>query len=148
MYYIKINGEIQPKTFQLISEAKAEIARLRAETEVDSWNILTEESAAYEMKIYPHRLVVSGVEKWVILLLFALITFGVSAMLLRQRNIEAQPTHFVAPDLVNYRSEQGDILGQLVKGTGVECVQIIGSRCQTVINGQEAYIYLNVLQEK
>ncbi len=147
MYYIKINGEIQAKPHQLISDAKAEIERLRAETNVDSWNILTEESAAYEMKIYPHHLAISNTEKWVIIILFVLIAIGVSAMLLRRYALP-QPTHYVAPELVNYRDEQGNILGQLSKGTGVECVKIIGSRCQAVISGKEAYIYLNVLQKK
>lgn len=147
MYYVKINGEIQPKPYPLISEAKAEIERLRAETNVDSWNILTEESAAYEMKIYPQHLGISTTEKCIIFALFALIAFGVGAMFFRRHNLP-QPTHYVAPELVNYRNEQGDILGQLSKGTGVECVKIIGSRCQAFINGQEAYIYLNVLQKK
>jgi hypothetical protein len=147
MYYIKINGEIQPKPYQLISEAKAEVERLRAETTVNTWNILTEESAAYEMKIYPQSLAISKTEKWVIIILFALIAFGVSAMLLRRYALP-QPTHYVAPELINYRDEQGNILGQLSKGTGIECVKIIGSRCQAVINDKEAYIYLNVLQKK
>lgn len=147
MYYIKINGKINAKPYKLISDAKAEIERLRAETTVDSWNILTEESAAYEMKIYPHRWAISNTEKWVIIILFVLIAIGVSALLFRRHNLP-QPTHYVAPELINYRDEQGDILGQLGKGTGVECVKIVGSRCQAVINGKEAYIYLNVLQQK
>ena len=147
MYYIKINGEIQPKPYPLISEAKAEIERLRAETNVDSWNILTEDSAAYEMKIYPQHLRISTTEKCIIFALFALIAIGASFMLLRRHTLP-QATHYVAPELINYRNEQGDILGQLGKGTGVECVKIIGSRCQAFINGQEAYIYLNVLQKK
>lgn len=146
MYYIKINGEIQTKPYALISEAKAEIERLKTEQVVDSWNILTEDSAAYEMKIYPQRMAISPVEKWVILAIFALIAFGASAMLWRRHSLP-QPTHYVAPELVNYRNEQGEILGQLPKGTGVECVKIIGSRCQAEIDGQEAYIYLNVLRQ-
>ncbi len=147
MYYIKINGRIQPKKFNLISEAKAEIERLRQETIVNSWNILSEKSAALERKNNFSNWHMTTSEKIIILLLILLIAIS-SVFLYYRQPTKATSVHFVVPQMVNYRNKNGKILGQLTKGTEISCHKITKDRCQTVINGKAAYIYLNVLKEK
>ena len=145
MYYLKINGQMQPQKFQLVSEAKAELERLRQEMTINSWNILTEKSAAYEVKSMHAKWQFSAVEKIFFLGLLLLIFFAGVFFVLRGYN---KTIYYVEPELVNYRNETGNILGQLSKGAAVECVQITENRCQTYIKGQTAYIYLNVLKQK
>lgn len=145
MYYLKINGQIQPQKFQLVSDAKAEIERLRQEMIINSWNILTEKSAAYEMKSMRAKWQFSAIEKIFFLGLLLLIFFAGVFFVQRGYN---KTIYYVEPELVNYRNEAGNILGQLSQGAVVECVQITENRCQTYIKGQKAYIYLNVLKQK
>mgnify|MGYP006873025312 CR=1 FL=1 len=141
----KINGKIKPQKFNLVKEARAEIERLRSESEVTSWNILTEESAVLETKGFGNKWQMSLTEKLIILFLLLLI-IGSAVVLWQRRPQQKLPTHFVAPQMVNYRNENGDILGQLPQGVGVICQKIIGNKCQILINKQQAYIYLNVLK--
>lgn len=147
MYYIKINGKIEEQKFNLISEAKAEIERLSQEKNINSWNILSEESAALEMKNNFSKWHITTSEKIIILILLLLIIAN-SFILYYRQPTRMKPTHFVVPEMVNYRNDNGDIMGQLPQGTDVFCDRIIKNRCQTIIKGQAAYIYLNVLEEK
>ena len=146
MYYIKINGKIQPQTFELISQARAEIERLRGEVEVLSWNILTSDSAASEMGSLHGKWHFSAVEICIAVILMLLIVSGALALWLR-RPATISATYYVGPQLVNYRNAQGTILGQLKQGTSVSCRQIIDNRCQALINGHNVYIHTNVLQK-
>lgn len=145
MYYIKINGKIIPQKFNLIREARAEIERLKQEAEVSSWNILTEESAALEKKSLVSKWHISGVEKICISVLLILIA-GAALFLWQRQRIARQPTHYVIHEQINYRDKQGNILGQLPKGTKVVCHKIVDQRCQIIHKGKKAYIYLNVLE--
>lgn len=147
MYYIKINGKIQTQPFSSVSKAKAEIERLREEMSVESWNILTEESAAYEAGIPSRKFKISVTEILIIGAILSLIALGAIALLYRSHHV-IKPTHYVVPEMINYRSENGEILGQLEGGTEIICRQIVDRRCLAEVDGRKVYIYLNVLQTK
>lgn len=147
MYYIKINGQIQPQKFNLIKEAKAEIERLCQEKTVNSWNILSEDSAHLEMKNNFFQWHITTGTTIIVLLVLLLIAIS-SAMLWYRQPVKTATPHFVTPEMVNYRNENGQIMGQLTQGTNVMCLEIIKDRCQTIIDGKTAYIYLKVLKQK